>query len=254
MLFSSISYVVGQIGQANYSAANAYLAAFTQFRHSMGMPASVLNVGVMDEVGYVVENQSLLDQFRALHYYTLSETELLEALAYSVTHQWQKRQNDDFVNTAELSIGLHSTQPLSDKNTRAIWKRDRRMSVAHMETGGNVASGGGGVDLTQFLKQVASDAGILDVPSNLEFLTRQIGECICNLMSRPVKDLDVNVTLAGLGVDSLVAIEIRNWWRRTLGVATSVLELMSTGSIANLGVLAAEQLKSARIAAAATGQ
>jgi aryl carrier-like protein len=68
-------------------------------------------------------------------------------------------------------------------------------------------------------------------------------------MSRDVKDLDLSLSLIQLGVDSLVSIEIRNWWRRTLGVSISALEFMGAGSIANLGNLAAKAIKDAHGAA-----
>lgn len=253
ILFSSISYVVGQIGQANYSAANSYLAAFTQFRHSMGLPAAVLNVGVMDDVGYVVENQALLDQFRSLSYHTLKETDLLDALTFMMSHQKPSSPADgSFFNPAELVIGLKSTKSLSDPNNRSVWKRDIRMALAHLKDG-ECPSASGNEDFSQFMKNATADPSILDVQANREFLTSQIGEVVYSLMSRDVKDLDVNMTLSGLGVDSLVAIEIRNWWRRTLGINTSVLELMGAGSIASLGDLAAEGIKNARIAAASGG-
>lgn len=49
-------------------------------------------------------------------------------------------------------------------------------------------------------------------------------------------EVKTSQTLAAAGVDSLVAIELRNWWKQNLEMETSALELM--GSIQQLGELA----------------
>lgn len=62
ILFSSISAIVGQLGQGNYSAANTFLDSFVQYRHSLNLPASAINFGVMEDVGYVSQNPAALEQ------------------------------------------------------------------------------------------------------------------------------------------------------------------------------------------------
>jgi len=39
--------------------------------------------------------------------------------------------------------------------------------------------------------------------------------------------IDGGMTLTDVGVDSLVAIELRNWWKQSLGSDISVLELLN---------------------------
>lgn len=50
-LLSSISGIVGQKGQANYSAANVFLDAFAVYRCSLGLVANSVNLGVIEDVG-----------------------------------------------------------------------------------------------------------------------------------------------------------------------------------------------------------
>jgi len=59
----------------------------------------------------------------------------------------------------------------------------------------------------------------------------------------PDKELDSIATLNDVGLDSLVAIELHNWWRQNLGSDISVLELLNV-NVHQLGTIAAERLLS----------
>ena len=245
LLFSSISGVVGQWGQGNYATANTFLDSFVQYRHSLGEAASVLDIGVMDEVGYVSQNPALLEQLKATSTHTLREQDLLNALQLMMTKRTASPPSaSGYVNPGQLVIGLRSTKPLSDESNRAIWKRDIRMSLyRNLETGTACSSHTVNENLQHFLVSVASQPSILEEQSNVDFLTREIGLRMCGFLLQPEENLDVKQSLSSLGVDSLVAIEIRNWWRQSLGLEMSVLELMNAGSIEQLGKVASEGLR-----------
>lgn len=55
-------------------------------------------------------------------------------------------------------------------------------------------------------------------------------------------EIELMSTLSAAGVDSLVATQVRNWWRQNLSVDVSVLEVMSGGTIQQLGELAIKRL------------
>jgi hypothetical protein len=69
----------------------------------------------------------------------------------------------------------------------------------------------------------------------VDLLAREIGATLFGFLMRPVEELDVKMPLGRVGVDSLVAIELRNWSRRRLGVELSVLEILAAGSVEELG-------------------
>ncbi len=51
VLFSSITSLLGNRGQANYAAANAFLDAFVHYRRAQGLPALAINWGSWAEIG-----------------------------------------------------------------------------------------------------------------------------------------------------------------------------------------------------------
>ena len=66
LCISSISSLIGNVGQATYVAANAWLDGFAHYRRGLGFPANTFNLGVVDEVGVVARDGAdmarLLDQ------------------------------------------------------------------------------------------------------------------------------------------------------------------------------------------------
>lgn len=59
VMFSSISSLIGNIGQGNYVAANAYLDSFAHYVKSRGVNGIALNLGVMRDSGVVARNKNL---------------------------------------------------------------------------------------------------------------------------------------------------------------------------------------------------
>ena len=152
---------------------------------------------------------------------------------------------DGYRNDAQTTIGLRSTKSLSDPNNRIVFKRDVRMSLyRNLETAIDVdavvAEG-----LKAFSARVASQPSLLEDESNVaDYLAQEIGKQIYSLMLKPEDEgIDLTCSLMSLDMDSLIAIEIRNWWRQNLGLDISVLEIMNARSIEDLGRTAFEGLK-----------
>lgn len=140
LLFSSWSGLLGHWGQANYASANAFLDAFTQYRHSQGLPSATVDIGVMEDIGYVSRNAHVLDHLRMTSAHPLYEQDLLDSIQLLIARSTRLSSNNtdngyssiggyEYGNKAQLALGLRSTQPLSAPNNRLVWKRDSRMSL-----------------------------------------------------------------------------------------------------------------------------
>ena len=58
-MLSSVSGVVGQKGQANYAAGNVFLDNFSAYRHKLSLPACSVDLGAIEDVGYISEHSDL---------------------------------------------------------------------------------------------------------------------------------------------------------------------------------------------------
>ncbi len=54
--------------------------------------------------------------------------------------------------------------------------------------------------------------------------------------------MQISLSLPDLGVDSLVAAEMRQWWKQVFGFDVSVLEMLAMGTLEALGMHAADGL------------
>lgn len=140
------------------------------------------------------------------------------------------------------SIGhgqLRMEKPLS-------WKLDVRMSIySNPEVSASLGTPtAGNESLKAFLSAVAADPSILAASSGLDFLSHEIGACLCSFVQTSVEELIVTRSLVAMGIDSLVAIEVRNWWRQTLVVLRlEITEVIGSENVEALGKIALERLK-----------
>jgi hypothetical protein len=246
VLFSSISGTIGMKGQAAYAAANTFLDSFVSYRHRLDLPASVLDIGMMTEIGHVAESKELHGLLGARDWHGLRETDLIDALQLSIASNSPSKKSviEGISNPSSLVIGLRQTRPLEDPMNRIPWKHDKRMSIYHNESSGPVEIVSSSNDgLRAFMNSIESSPGSLDSTDSFNFLSKLIGTQIYLFMMHPIEDLDISQTLSALGVDSLVTLEIRNWWKRSLGLETSTLEILGVGTIEGLAKLAVEGLK-----------
>ena len=125
-----------------------------------------------------------------------------------------------------------------------MWRRDARLAVhRNIQKASTETSAGPANQTTQSISSVAKEPSKLDRQASADIIAQELGKCVSNFLMKGDEAVDLSLSLSVAGVDSLVAIEIRNWWRQNLGTDVSVLELLSGGSVEQLGMKAAQRLK-----------
>ncbi|KAL2869449.1 reducing polyketide synthase sphB [Aspergillus lucknowensis] len=256
VLFSSLAGLVGQTGHANYAAGNSFLDAFVQYRHSLGLACSAINIGVMEDVGYVSNQPHVIEHFQATSAHMLHEQDLLDTIQLAIDNSLPPRTESKrevswptYTSLGQICIGLRSTGPLDSPTNRTSWRRDPRMAVYHnfnKEDGKNSSAresdSSNDDTLERFLAQAKLKPEILQEQASADLLGQEIGKALFNLMLRDQSDLDLDVALASLGADSLLAIKLRDWCRRKAGVDITVVDILSSGSLRKLGEKAVHNL------------
>jgi len=249
--FSSVGGTFGYYGQSNYASANTFLDAFVQYRQSLGLAASVMDIGPVDDVGYVSRTPATRETLLGTLETLLTEQNFLDNLQLAIARSspaYAPPKSDDklagYMNRAHIVQSCESKMPIMDPKNGSMWKRDPRMAIyRNIQKTSSLETDETTDHLKQFLASVMSDPGKLDQKTSVEMIATELALCVTSFLMKGDDEIDLSLSLAAAGVDSLVAIEVRNWWRQSLGIEVSVLELMNGGSIEALGEMAAKRLK-----------
>ncbi|ERF70898.1 hypothetical protein EPUS_02420 [Endocarpon pusillum Z07020] len=107
-MLASISGIVGQKGQANYAAGNVFLDSFAVYRHSLGLPACSVDLGVIEDVGYIHNHDGLQQNLDTSIWTGINESLLRKILRLSIFQQLLPIKK---ANSTQLITSIPIPQP-----------------------------------------------------------------------------------------------------------------------------------------------
>ncbi|KAL8678456.1 MAG: hypothetical protein Q9186_005194 [Xanthomendoza sp. 1 TL-2023] len=239
VFFSSMTGVVGNMGQSNYTAANTFMCALANQRRSKGLAASVINIGVIIGVGYVTREVSHADQknLRKGGYMWMSERDFHQIFAEAVL-----AGRPDSKVGPEISTGLRRISP--DEPYQPIWFHNPVFAKCLIQQGAAVvqeASGNSGPSLKTRLQAAINEAQVTVILEDC--FTAQLQSLLGGTLDdTQSKKAILESHTDELGIDSLIAVEIRSWFLNNLGVNIPVLKILSGAVVSDLILHALKEL------------
>ena len=224
ILLGSMAGIVGNRGQAAYNSTSAFLNAFAQFRARQGLPAICLDLGVVEDVGYIAENTQAKLTLTDLYSDMFEGEKRLNVTEKKLHALVQAAIDGDIENGTSVLTGIW----LKSGDVPTFWEGDPkfahyRRAAATTETAG--VSKGKEVPVKQLLTTARTPDSIYKI-----FIDSIIAKTSTVLMI-PIDDIEASEAITEYGLDSLVAVEIRNWMARDLGATLTLIELLTSPSI-----------------------
>lgn len=238
ILASSVG-IVGNSGQTNYAAGNAYEDALCHWRRAHSLPAVAIDLGMMLEVGAVAEDESGLAQrnLERKGFVGMREQEFLAILEIAIMDDTHK-QEQKTTSFGQMITGIEPRQPTSEEESadEPTWKllpvfsHLRKLNARTAST----SSAAAGAQSTASLLQAAvtlSDAVAVILNATMTKLSRSL--------MIDLAELDPLRPTSAYGVDSLIAVEVRNWFMKEIKADVAVFEILQANSIQSLVYLVA---------------
>ena len=239
VMLSSVSGVVGLRGQANYAAGNTFMDGLAQYRVSRGQKAASLDLGAMTEDGLLSEDPEFLH--RVLAYGTLegiSRNQFSAILDYYCNPDLPLLTD----GRSQVLIGLGKGGG-SGLDGMSI---SNQPMFSHLRQSGEVHTPGATDD-----RDVRDFKGLFLASTSLVESGTIVTEALIQKLSKSFSTLETNVDarkpLHSYGVDSLLAVELRNWLAKEFSADIPVFEILGGSTFSSVGLTVAARSEAKQI-------
>ncbi|KAF5503339.1 Reducing polyketide synthase [Colletotrichum fructicola] len=240
IFMSSMSAIVGIRGQSNYCAGNMYGRAVVAGRRARGLAASTVDLSTVFGVGYFANAgasslQTVHANLRGFNTLAIGEGDVLDAF-----HEAILRGPPNASATGDVIVGLGSETAVAidQPPVSAAWHKDPRFGHFTARAGQKFddraagGSAGGTSDMAKNVREKLSKTTTDE--ERLATLSSCFSAQIQDTMQLSSSSLRADVPLMDLGIDSLVAVDLRAWFFKELEVTVPVLSILNGESVRDL--------------------
>ena len=219
VLLSSANCIIGNVGQANYAAANMGMVGVAAHRRKRGLRSSTANVGAIIGVGYITESASRLDLTVAnTHLIHLNEEDFHQIFAEVLEAGYQ-----DSPAGPEITTGILEVSP--DEPNMPKWFSEpkfARLILHSAASGDDKKERMNDTSIQESLQACKSEQDVFQVVK--QAFAAQLRK---TLQISSADDDIMNMRSSDLGLDSLISVDIRSWFLKSFQISIPVLKIMS---------------------------
>ena len=224
VVFSSAGSLIGQPGQGNYAAANAFLDALAHHRRAQGLPALSINWGAWAELGFAETEggRSLTRRLALLGIRSMPPKRALEVM--------DRLLREDATQVVALPVNWSKYHEFYPAGTEPPLLSD----LANEEAAGP----------SQTVHPGEKRSAILDAApaERAQLLQSYVTEQVARVLGLSPSQLDIQQPLTNLGLDSLMAVELKNRISADLGVNVPMVKFLQGFSVAQAATQLLDQL------------
>jgi acyl carrier protein len=228
---SSAASFVGNMGQSPYAASGTFMAALAQYPESSQMPFSTIELPIVRGIGYLSDDTKRAEISKQLGTDSIDATDIRGLVTAAMRNEFNAACNGHAVAGFE---SVKST-PAAEQ---AFWVHDAKLS--HLLRLSTLAEASTLGDSAQHVVDVSPGVAVRQSKGR-EAAEAVIGAALVgkfsSILMRPIEEFDPASPISVYGLDSLVAIEIRNWITRELEANLAILEILASESIAALAAM-----------------
>ena len=234
ILLSSLCGIFGNGGQSNYAAGNTFQDALARYRVTLGEKAIAIDLGMVLSKGFVAENQHIMDHLKRLNLFKpISQDELFALLDLYCNPS--TKLVDPIQSQVSLGLKIATDQRAAGWDISAVLQQPLFRRVRGIAASASLTSNTKEQD--QHLKgQIAGATSLADAAA---IVSRALRIKMARVLGLEQDQIALDSRVESYGVDSLVAVELRNWLAKEVDADIAIFELLGAATLNTVGTVAA---------------